>query len=240
MNSYCRHKAHHFFEIYQNRSFDQDDIALFTVLTRDYSEQGSILRELGDFLAHPDEKDRGLVLKNVKQAASHFENNCLAYFHDEAFEPPLFKGLGTLDELSNELKRIFIASGVWVEDIEIDGVHFRDFVFGIIFLLSSFRVKLGDRLFNMSVEYAHGLTLYISYESLNFPRRHIRLPVMFLGNVWIENISPFGGSKSILKDHIARRFEEGFLGAVHYDDDPNGELLSAARFERGKIWPLPS
>ena len=240
MNAYCRHKVHQFYESYQNRSFDQDDVALFTVLTRDYSDQRSIMRELGDFLAHPDEKNRGIVLESVKQAAAHFEENCLAYFHDQALEPPVFKGLGTREELRKELKKIFTASGILVDNIGIEDEQFRDFIFCIIFLLSSFRLKLGARLFDLSVEYARGLTLYISYESLNVPRCFISMPVLFLGNVWIENTSLLGGSKFALVNHIARRFEEGFLGAIAYEDDRAKKPLHAACFERGKVWPLPS
>lgn len=35
---------------------------------RDYSPNGSIIRELGDFLAHPEEKDRGIAHSNITEA----------------------------------------------------------------------------------------------------------------------------------------------------------------------------
>lgn|GEM_PF-5320700 len=240
MNAYCRHKVHQFYESYRNRRFDQDEVALFTVLMRDYSGHGSIMRELGDFLAHPDEKDRGIIIRSVKEATSHFEENCLAYFHSKEFEPPVFKGLGTEEELSSELKDLFAAANISATGIGVEDGPFRDFVFCIIFLLSSCRLKLGARLFDLNVEYAHGLTLYISYESLNLPRYFVVLPVLRLRNVWIENNSFFAKSKFKLENHIARRFKEGFLGAISYDDDRSGEPLGAALFERGKVWPLPS
>ena len=82
MNAYCKHKIHQFYESYRHRTFDQDDVALLIVLARGYSDKGSIIRELGDFLAHPDEKDRGIVLRSVQQAADHFEENYFSYVHD--------------------------------------------------------------------------------------------------------------------------------------------------------------
>lgn len=238
MNAYCRHKIHQFYGSYRNRTFDQDDVALLIVLARDYSDKGSIIRELGDFLAHPDEKDRGIVLERVQQAADHFEENYFSYVHDLEFEPPSFNGLGTREELSRELKKILSISGISVCPIDIEDKSFRDFVFCIIFLLGSFRLKLRARLFDIRIEYAHGLTLYISYESLKFPCSFVTMPVLSLDNVWIENFSFTGGAKYSLVNHIARRFEEGFLGAVAYEDDHIGKPLNTSSFARGKVWPL--
>jgi hypothetical protein len=110
MNEYCKHKVHQFYLSLEKGSFDQDDVALFIVLIRDYSAKGSILRELGDFLAHPDKKDRGIVLNSVKHAAALFEENCLEYFKNEVLKPPVFKGIGTLDELVTDIQAILTLS----------------------------------------------------------------------------------------------------------------------------------
>ncbi|WP_341581389.1 hypothetical protein [Marinobacter metalliresistant] len=238
MNTYCRHKVSQFHESFQRCSFDQDDVALFVVLTRDYAQSGSILRELGDFLAHPKGKDRGIVLKSVKEASGDFEHGLVEYFSNREFYPPVVKGLGTHKELSDDLHKVFELAGITESEFEIDGDSFRDFVFCIIFLLSSFKLKLGRRLFELKVEYAHRLLLYISYESERFPSTFATMPILSLRNVWPAYPYVISDPKYTLENHIVRRFEEGFLGAVAYEDDQTGQSLSAKNFERGKVWPL--
>ncbi|MCX7255384.1 MAG: hypothetical protein NTZ64_01250 [Polaromonas sp.] len=239
MNEYCKHKVRQFHASFKERSFDQDDVALLIVLTRDYTKKGSIFRELGDFLAHPSEKDRGLVLNSVKSAASSFEKDCRRYFEEPDFKPPTFKGLGTLEELITDILIIFNLAGFPQDQIKEDDANFRDFVFCIIFLLSTFKIKNETRLFDFKVDYSHSLTLFISYESKNFPRHFATLPVLFLGNVWINCTSLFGARQNLLKNHIARRFEEGFLAAIRYEDDLQKKILHSKDFERGNAWPLP-
>ncbi|MBQ0745563.1 MAG: hypothetical protein KBT82_02220 [Marinobacter sp.] len=238
MNTYCRHKVNQFHESFQNCSFDQDDVALFVVLTRDYAQWGSILRELGDFLAHPKEKDRGIALNSVKEASGEFEHGLVEYFSNREFEPPVVKGLGTHQELSGDLHKIFELAGITEKEFEIDGDPFRDFVFCIIFLLSSFKLNLGRRLFELKVEYAHRLLLYISYESERFPRTFVTMPILSLHNVWPAYPGGISAPKYTLENHIVRRFDEGFLGAIAYEDDQTGQSLSAKSFERGRVWPL--
>lgn len=239
MNEYCKHKVFQFHKSFKERSFDQDDVALLIVLTRDYTKKGSIFRELGDFLAHPNEKDRGLVLNSVKSAAASFEKECRRYFEDPDFKPPTVKGLGKLEELIEDILAIFNLAGLSKLSIGRDDSNFRDFVFCIIFLLSSFKVKHETRLFDFKVDYSHGLTLYISYESTMFPGHFATLPILFLGNVWISCSTLFGSSRNALKNHIARRFEEGVLAAVAYEDDVAKQLLNGKDFARGTVWPLP-
>lgn len=41
-------------------SFSSDDVKLLYVDVRDYAASGSITREIGDYIAHPKEKDRGI------------------------------------------------------------------------------------------------------------------------------------------------------------------------------------
>lgn len=80
MNSYTKHNILKFHQKYLNRKFDQDDVALFIVLARDYMPKNSIFRELGDFLAHPDQKDRGIVLSSFQPVIDFFENNVESFF----------------------------------------------------------------------------------------------------------------------------------------------------------------
>ena len=238
MNRYCRHKVHQFHESFQSCSFDQDDVALFVVLTRDYAQSGSILRELGDFLAHPKGKDRGIVLKSVEEASGEFEKGLVEYFNNREFDPPVVKGLGTHQELSDDLQKIFELAGITEKEFQIDGDPFRDFVFCIIFLLSPFKLKSGRNLYDLKVEFAHGLLLYTSYESERFPRTFATMPILSLQNVWPAYPDRISAPKHTLENHIARRFEEGFLGAIAFEDDEAGRSPSAKTFERGRFWPL--
>jgi hypothetical protein len=81
MNEYAKHKLLQTHQSFVDRRFDQDDVALMIVLVRDYTPEDSIFRELGD-LAHPDDKDRGLVLNTVRIAEASFEKDFQQYFHD--------------------------------------------------------------------------------------------------------------------------------------------------------------
>jgi hypothetical protein len=236
MNEYCKHKILQFHKSFIDRSFDQDDVALLVVLTREYTKKRGVLRELGDFLAHP-KKDRGIVLNSVESAATFFEINCLRCFEDPNFPLPVVAGLEPKQELLAELLGVFHLAGLPKSMLEPDDDCFRDFVFCVIFLLSSFKVKYGGRLLELTVEYSHSLTLLVAYESPNFPTHLASLPILFLPNVWIQ-CPTF--SKQLLRKHIARRFEEGALCAIAYEDDLEEKLLSATTFDRGSFWPLPN
>lgn len=239
MNEYSKHKLLQFQQSFIDRRFDQDDVALLIVLVRDYTAKGSIFRELGDFLAHPDDKDRGLVLNSVRIAAASVEKDHDQIFYNADFKPPVFNGMGTLEELMVDLCAVFKLVDKSVPIFSRNDANFRDFVFCVIFLLSACRIKHERRLFELRVKYSHGLSLYISYESTNYPRHFVTLPVLFLANVWIESAIPFGSPKYELKMHIARRFEEGMLAAIPYTDDFSSGPRRAADFASGKIWPLP-
>ena len=239
MNEYSKHKLLQFHQSFVGRRFDQDDVALMIVLVRDYTPKGSIFRELGDFLAHPDDKDRGLVLNSVRIAATSVEKDHDQIFYNPDFKPPIFHGFGTLEALMVDLCSVFKLVGKSVPIFGLDEANFRDFVFCVIFLLSACKIKHESRLFELRVEYSHGLSLYISYESTNYPRHFVTLPVLYLGNVWIKSAMVFGSPKYELKMHIARRFEGGLLAAIPYTDDCLSGSRRAADFASGKIWPLP-
>ena len=239
MNHYCKHKVLQFHEAFLRRSFDQDDVALLITSVRDFTQKGSIFRELGDFLAHPIAKERGIVLDRVEAAAADFETNHLRYFTDAHSQPPVFRGLGTADELIGDLMTVFRLAGLEGQVIRSDDLCFRDFVFCVIFLLGSFRLMVGNRLFEMAVCYSHGLTLTLTYECLWPPRRTVVLPVLTLPNVWVNCPVVLVAEKHVLSQHIARRFQEGHLAAIPYEDDKVGRQFSIESFDQRKAWPLP-
>lgn len=240
MNEYSKHKLVQFHHSFLGRSFDQDDVALFIVLARDYTQKGSIFRELGDFLAHPDAKDRGIVLDSVREAAEAFDRDCRKYRTDRDFKRPVFKGLGTLEELLAELKTVFKLADVQGHKFGRESASFRDFVFCVVFLLSACKVKLDGHLYELEVEYSHALSLSLRYESRNDPRHFAIMPVVSLLNVWIECPTIPMPMKYPLPNHIARRLTGGALAAISYKDDDATRTKSAEAIGRGKVWPLPT
>jgi len=241
MNPYAKHKIARFQHAYLGQIFDQDDVVLFLVLARDYAQKNSVLRELGDFLAHPDAKDRGLTLDSVDRLADHFEQNCKQYFRDRDFQPPPFKGLGLLTELLSDLRGMFGQANLAQNAMTTEDDSFRQFVFCIICLLGACRVKHRGRILGLNVEYAHSFSLLIRYESIQFPRHFAVLPLLQLQNVWIDCPSLIGGTKYELKNHIARRFDNKLLAAIAYEDDqPENAPRAVSTFALRKIWPLPN
>lgn len=237
MNKYCKHEVHRFYQIFLERTFDQSDVALFVVLTRDYSEKGSVLRELGDFLAHLKGKDRGVTLSRVEKAAEGIDD----YFANmESVGAPIFEGIGNEEEIIQDLSNIFQRAGIKGVNIEKNGNDIRDFIFCVIFLLSSFKLKFRNMLYDFYVEYSHGVTLFTSVEGRFNPHFHANLPILSLCNVWIE-CPPSGicQTKHVLNNHVVRRFDQGHLGALDYLLDLKVSSHDADKFRKGELWPLP-
>lgn len=99
MNCYTKHHINKFHTKYCSRNFVQDDVAFFTLLARDYTPKGSIFKELGDFLAHPDKKDRGIVIDSYNEVIELFDLKTEAFFDSssERIDVKASKGLGLLD-----------------------------------------------------------------------------------------------------------------------------------------------
>lgn len=236
MNSYTKHHIKKFHQKYINRNFCQDDIVLFLVLTRDYTKPNSIFRELGDFLAHPDKKDRGLIIKSFKEVLDFFEDNSRFVMDggEIALERP--SGLGTTEDIHASLCEIFLMLDLKIAANNKKDAPLRDFVFCLIFLLSNFKLSINSKLVEMTPIYSHGLSLQISYESTNLERNYLSLTVLYLDAVWIANIND---TKKTLAGHIVRRFSNGFLGAIPYELDTPDLPHNMEEIRRGKVWPLP-
>lgn len=235
MNELCRHAINKFHKSYKCRTFDQDCVALFVILARDYTQKGSIFRELGDFIAHPDEKDRGLVFNSVDAIAEEFDEYIrkgLKLGDRIALKP--FYGIGSPEEIFESLKKVFTLANVEVNSLKIASPEFRDFVFCLMFLLSNCKLKFKGVSYPFEVEYEHSVILKVQYRSKEFPNVGSSLGVLRLNNVWIN----FRGWKGhILKNHIARRMDNGDLAAINYEKDMS--LESNLKFTPGVTWPLP-
>ncbi|GIB61371.1 hypothetical protein FXF06_17115 [Vibrio cholerae] len=235
MNPYTSHHIHMFFDKYKKRIFDQDDVALFIVLVRDYTPSESIFRELGDFLAHPDQKDRGLVVNSFKPVTSFYESKTEHVMSGGKIpmEPP--SGLGVLEDVQLSLGAIFEQSGISNFVNEKDDLSFREFVFCIIFLLSNFKLKIKNQLVDMKVNFGNSLNLTISYESSKYESNYISLTVLRLNSVWCTCSSGF---QEELNGYIVRRFSNGLLGAIPYEVDTNELCGDMKQIPREQVWPL--
>ncbi|MFH0255892.1 hypothetical protein ACGRL8_02235 [Vibrio rumoiensis] len=236
MNKYTHHHIERFYGKFINRSFDQDDTAMFIVLARDYTPKGSIFRELGDFLAHPDEKDRGLVISSFQDVIDFFDENTLKTFDGADLPKQRNSGIGVLDEVKDSLCAIFALVGIDHEIESRNELRFRDFVFCLIFLLGNFRLKMNGQLVQIQVKYGNGLSLSISYESANYDRHYLSFNLMLLCGVWPQCIPT--DYKKDLSGYIVRRFSNGYLGAIPYELDAPSLNTDMQSFERGVVWPL--
>ena len=236
MNLYTKHHIQRFYQKYSERTFCQDDLALFLVLVRDYTPMNSVFRELGDFLAHPDKKDRGLVINSFKPIVDYFDKNTESVMDGGDINVNRPKGIGVLEDIQTSLNSIFLLVEIRHEFTNKNDLAFRDFIFCIIFLLGNFKLKINGKIVDLIIKYGNALELSISYESSSVRRNFITLNVLFLNTVWIESSS--GYSKE-LTDHIVRRFSNGFLGAIHYSKDDMDLSMDMTSFPRGEVWPLP-
>lgn len=243
MNEYCKYKIKSFYEKYIDRTFDQDDVAQFFVNSRDYSKRGSIIREVGDFLAHPNLKDRGIVLDSIKEIMPLFDNMLEDKRRGKVdyFNQPTFKGLGSDDELINDLNHIFESAGINAKLISREDNNYRDFLFCTIFLLSTFKIKYNEQELTLQAVYSHSLKLQVICESKNYQRHFAALPVLQLSNVWTNCPTTFSAPEYTLENHIARRFKQGFIAAISYENDSihKKTRFDSNDFEKGQIWPSP-
>ncbi|MEC4724303.1 hypothetical protein HWQ46_01910 [Shewanella sp. D64] len=234
MNTYTHHHIERFYKKFISRTFDQDDVAMFIVLARDYTPKGSIFREFGDFLAHPDEKNRGLVIKSFQEVINFFDENTLETFAGAELPKKISLGIGALDEVMTSLCAIFALVGIEHEVESRNELRFRDFVFCLIFLLGNCRLKMNGQLVKIQVKYGNGLSLSISYESASYQRHYLSFNLMLLCGVWPQSMS----TEKKLSGYIVRRFSNGCLGAIPYELDEPCFDKDMQSFERGVIWPL--
>ncbi|OVE80663.1 hypothetical protein BVY04_05315 [bacterium M21] len=236
MNNYTRHHISRFHEKYLNKVFDQDDVTLFVVLARDYMPMNSIFRELGDFLAHPDKKDRGLVISSFLPVIDFFEENTDLVMSGEDIDIKRPNGLGLLEEVQDNLSSVFKLVNLACPVGDRNELSFRDFIFCLIFILGNCKLQIKGKCYDLKVIYGHSLELNISYESSKYTRNFISMNALFLGNVWIQNGSFY---KKELRNHITRRFDNGCLGAIPYELDTLNLCPDMSSFQRDVVWPLP-
>lgn len=241
MNQYSQHMIKRFHHLYITRRFDQDDVALFIISCRDYCAPKGSIREIGDFIAHPKARNRGLALTSVNAIIPSFE----AMLNDEKLgrpekRLPVYRGIGTSEDMLADLRTVFRLCGVEAENNSADDPSFREFLFCVIFLLCKFSLRLDSQTLSFDVEYSRDLSLITRYESSDHPRHYAKLRVIRIRDVWLEAPHHFGHFTPItVTNHIARRFKRGFLCAVPYEADLAGKDFDDGDYEPGTMWPMP-
>ncbi len=236
MNAYTEYQIKNFYEKYKDQTFDQDDIALFITASRDDTNHGSIFKELGDFIAHPNLKDRGMAIKNLNPAIKYFEENTGDMLGGKrpTIEVPF--SIGFNNEILDELYSVFGMVGIYPLSRNIHSPSFRDFIFCLIFLLGNFKLKLNKKTCPLVVTFSGALSLTVFYPSNKYPKYLAEFTLAFLGNVYTGGLPSFYKKK--LDGHIARRLFDGSLAAIPYEFDKECYLLGEEPFPRGIGLPL--
>lgn len=236
MNAYTEYQIKNFYEKYKDQTFDQDNIALFITASRDDTNHGSIFKELGDFIAHPNLKDRGMAIKNLNPAIKYFEENTGDMLGGKrpTIEVPF--SIGFNNEILDELYSVFGMVGIYPLSRNIHSPSFRDFIFCLIFLLGNFKLKLNKKTCPLVVTFSGALSLTVFYPSNKYPKYLAEFTLVFLGNVYTGGLPSFYKKK--LDGHIARRLFDGSLAAIPYEFDKECYLLGEEPFPRGIGLPL--
>ena len=245
MNEYCKHTIKKFYDRFISRQFDQDDLALLFVVSRDYFERGEIVRELGDFIAHPKLKTKGIVINNIKSSIVPQFNRFLDKYKKNNVDITQLHSIDVLcsdEELIDELTKIFNLAGIEATEISREDDNFREFLFCLVFLLSNYKLSINGQEVEMSAIYSRSLSLRILVESSKNSRNFSRLSILQVHNVWADCPTLPTTTEHDLSHHIARRFDDGkkgFIGAISFCDDQGSKIYKAKEFESGKCWPLP-
>lgn len=236
MNAYTKYQIRNFYEKYEGQTFDQDDIALFITASRDDTNRGSIFRELGDFIAHPNLKTHGLSIKNLEPAFKYFEENTDNMLDGKRPTIEIPFSIGFNDEILDELYSIFGMVGIHPTSRNIHSPSFRDFIFCLIFLLGNFKLKLNKKTCPLVVTFSGALSLTVFYPSNKYPKYLAEFTLVFLGNVYTRGLPSFYKKK--LDGHIARRLFDGSLAAIPYEFDKECHLTGEKSFPKGIGLPL--
>ena len=237
MNEYTKYQINNFYEKYENQTFDQDDVALFITASRDDTRHGSIFKELGDFIAHPNLKTKGMAVKNLKPAIKYFEDNTDDMLDGKrpTIEVPF--SIGFNNEILDELYLVFEMVEIYPSSKNIHNTSFREFIFCLIFLLGNFKLELNKKICPLVVTFSGALSLTVFYPSNKYPKYLAEFTLAFLGNVYTGGLLPSIYKKK-LDGHIVRRLFDGSLAAIPYEFDKKCYLIGEKAFPKGIGVPL--
>lgn len=232
INPLVKNHIHKFYEKYINREFEQDDVTLFLIMSRDYMQNNRPLREISDFIAHPKFKDRGLTLKTIFNSSKKFDEYIESY--KKGLNPKLTLESFSLEEISSELNLIFSLIEK-KNNITKDDKIFKEFVFCFISMLSSYKIKIGfayDEVtfdsamatkkiidykeYEIELIYKYGLKAKINFSVQKFSMPNIAfnvdIPIIDLPNIYKSTeLEYFKSNGFLLKNTYARRTNNKIL-----------------------------
>ena len=234
MNKYIKHKIKSFAALYTDNLFDQYDVESFFVAARDYSGDRSFIREIGDFIAHPELKTQGVIQDNLVGKAIRSLDRFLDKYKRENIDItkiPLVELLCDNETIAKEIMQMFELSGLDLK-IDVNDDSFRDFVFCTIVLLGNFNIKVDttyngkykERIYSLEAYYSNHVTLELCFESSRFRRKAGSVSLLTVSNVWPGCITVLEPQRKHLDGFIARRFKDGYLAAIEFKND-RGQVL---------------
>ena len=247
MNKYIKHKIQNFADIYSSNLFDQYDVESFFVAARDYSENSTFIREIGDFIAHPKMKTIGTIRDNLVGVAIPSLDRFIDKYKRGSIDITKIPSVELLCDnktISKELEQIFKIADIDKNINESDD-SFRDFMFCTILLLGNFSVKVKtkhngvtkENIYPLEAHYSNHVTLEINFESNKFKRKGGIISILEVPNVWPACPRVIVPQKEHLNGYIARRFKEGFLAAVEFKHDKSKTPLTQENMVGSTFWP---
>lgn len=244
LNSNANHEVVRFFKLFKSRAFDQRDVSSFIREIRDFLPKKSILREFGDFLAHPQCKDRGASVLMAENNIETFERMLTGEISEDEARNRL-KDIGGLGALVDSVQQVLAGAGIEDVIVGFDEPSFRDFVFCLVFLLDSYSMKIKSPLinseysFSMRVQYDSGVALNMMMESASRKHNFISCNLLYLPNVSPERTLGLNQHAIDASGMIARRFKQGFIAAIERDEDLRFEVCDEDCFKKAGLRYIP-
>lgn len=231
MDEHAKHIALAFNKKILRKEFDQHDLEHFYLATRDYSLRKSAPREIGDFLAHPKLKTQGETIQSINKSRCDYEEHLRNIYTGQTEEPFTFNGFGGSKKIIEGINKIFLDAGIKSKHtIKNGSQESREIIFCTIFSLGEFKLETEKHKTNsLDIEISNNTSLELSttIESKIYKNHTAKLRLL---SVQI-NKSHANNTRIKTSSLIARRFKEGFLGAISYMDDIKAEEIRISQFK---------
>lgn len=148
-------------------NYSGQDVKGLYVDLRDYASKSSITCEIGDFIAHPELKDRGLSHRKIKEEyeilmtgsdwQSGKQPNVNQFLHKEK---PAFTQGNIIEDLASSILRADSALSKFIPVLnkQTDGI-----TLSVLSILQDARIKIGDLMFDAHVEVHDTIFLAVNY-----------------------------------------------------------------------------
>ena len=228
MNKLIRHRIKVFQKKYIDSSFDQDDVYILMMDLRELCTKDELhIREVGDYLAHP-QRDKGLTFSELqkvyKQIVPKFRE-LWARTHGLPKLPIIFKEVVLFAEIDGIFERI----GLPLLEVKnyFNDQRAIDFSLCILSLLCDAKIRIGDSFCNLHLALVLGtrprnLALYADIKirvggkvmTLHWP---IFQSSCLVHPDCVTQVPPYGKNKHI----VARRRDDGKMAIYSLETDLN-------------------